>query len=309
VTAPAEPESAPTGYPHPGFAASLAYLGTPRLLPRSGGWILERAIPSTPFRDAVGCYPLFACMDWRGLAADLDDLRGALVSLAVVADPFGAHDRTILEACFPDVVLPFKEHFVVDLAVPPSERTSDHHRRNLGRAAAEVTVEWCFDPARHRHEWGTFYRDFVEARRITGFAAVPPDALAKQLEVPGATLFRALRGGATVGMHLWMAHARVGYSHLVAHTAEGRAWGASYALYSHAIEHFARQGLRWLDLGGAPGVSAPADHGLARFKRGWSTGTRMAYFCGRILDQERYQDLAEGRETDFFPAYRSGNVP
>ncbi len=43
------------GYLHPGYAESLAEFGTPRLLPRSEGWALEREAPGFPFRDAMGC--------------------------------------------------------------------------------------------------------------------------------------------------------------------------------------------------------------------------------------------------------------
>ena len=56
-----------TGYAHPAYAESLAEFGVPRLLPRSGGWILERRIESFPDRDAAGCYPLFSCRDWSRL--------------------------------------------------------------------------------------------------------------------------------------------------------------------------------------------------------------------------------------------------
>jgi hypothetical protein len=52
-----------------------------------------------------------------------------------------------------------------------------------------------------------------------------------------------------------------------------------------------------------------AEDGLSFFKKGWSTGTRTAFFCGRILDPERYAQLATARGvagTDYFPAYREG---
>jgi hypothetical protein len=61
----------PSGYMHPNYAHSLREFGEPRELPGSGGWILERIIPGTPYRDAMGCYPLFACNDWSKLANDL----------------------------------------------------------------------------------------------------------------------------------------------------------------------------------------------------------------------------------------------
>ena len=80
------------GYAHPFYAASLAEFGAPLRLPRCGGWVLERSVPGGHARDAMGCYPLFVCQDWRALAADLDDLDGP-VSLSLVSDPFGDYDE------------------------------------------------------------------------------------------------------------------------------------------------------------------------------------------------------------------------
>ena len=45
-----------------------------------------------------------------------------------------------------------------------------------------------------------------------------------------------------------------------------------------------------------------------RFKRGWATGTRTAHFCGRVLDPERYAQLAGAAATSYFPAYRAGEA-
>jgi hypothetical protein len=48
---------------------------------------------------------------------------------------------------------------------------------------------------------------------------------------------------------------------------------------------------------------------LSRFKRGWATGTRTAYFCGRIFDRANYREITRASgcmATDYFPAYRQG---
>ncbi len=121
-------ESTVAGYMHPGYAESLAEFGTPRELPYSGGWLLERAIPGTDLRDAMGCYPLFACREWSGLHRDLDDLENELVSVSLVADPFGHYDKTLLDECF-DTVVAFKQHFVGDLNEPCEALVSKHHRK------------------------------------------------------------------------------------------------------------------------------------------------------------------------------------
>lgn len=107
-----------TGYLHRDYAESLAEFGEPLLLPKSEGWILKRRIPDFPAFDAMGCYPLFACSDWSRLDSDLDELKADLVSLTLVADPFGNHDVEGLRRCFRDLVIPYKEHFVVDLSLP-----------------------------------------------------------------------------------------------------------------------------------------------------------------------------------------------
>ena len=107
-----------SGYSHRHYAASLSKFGTPRQLQACDGWILEREIPGTPHRDAMGSYPLFACRDWRLLPTDLDAIGTDLVSLALVPDPFGDHTPELLAECFPDVCRPFKKHFVVDLCRP-----------------------------------------------------------------------------------------------------------------------------------------------------------------------------------------------
>src|SRR5260370_10079472 len=67
-----------TGYLHPGYADSLSEFGSPCHLPRSRGWILKRHIPRSDFKDAMGSYPLFSCVDWSSLVDDLEDFRSEL---------------------------------------------------------------------------------------------------------------------------------------------------------------------------------------------------------------------------------------
>jgi len=294
------------GYAHPAYAHSLREFGTPRALPRSGGFLLERAVPGSDRRDAIGPYPLFACQDWSALAADLDEVCRDLVSVALVPDPFGAHDPALLRQAF-DVVRPFKEHFVYDLGVPASRTLTKHHRYYVKQAAAaEVTVEPCPHPAAFLDEWVALYGTLVERHGLRGIKAFSRQAFRDQLAVPGITVLRAVRAGGTVGAHLWYAAGEVAYSHLMALSADGYAASASYALYAGAIEHFAAR-VAWLDLGAGAGVAAGSE-GLTRFKRGFATGTRPAFFCGRIIDGEAYARLSaqagSGPDQPYFPAYR-----
>jgi Acetyltransferase (GNAT) domain len=298
-----------TGYLHRSYAASLSEFGTPSILPKSGGWILKRQIPGFPYHDAMGCYPLFTCQDWSQLHADLEDVRDGLVSLALVTDPFGDYDADYLRQCFEDVVVPFKEHFVVDLSQPASTLVSSHHRRCARRALRCVEVERCQDPTLFLSEWVELYRAFIGKRNIKGPAALSRSSLAQQLTVPGIILFRASREETVLGMHLWYINGDIGYAHLAAYTDLAYKLGASYALFWSAIEYFTASGLRWLQLGGAAGVKSNGGDGLTEFKRGWSTGTRIAYFCGRIFDRERYSQIVKAKDvslTSYFPAYREG---
>ena len=122
-------------------------------------------------------------------------------------------------------------------------------------------------------------------------------------------MFRAGHEERTVGMLLWYIQEEVGYYHLVAYSPVGYNLHASFALFWFAIEYFAANGLRWLNLGAGAGVRGDGTDGLSRFKHVWSTGTKTAYFCGRIFDRARYSEIVRAKgisATDYFPAYRNG---
>jgi hypothetical protein len=108
---------------------------------------------------------------------------------------------------------------------------------------------------------------------------------------------------------LWFVQGDVGYYHLGAYSPPGYEMRASFALFQFAIEYFSVSGLRWLSIGAGAGVGSGETDGLTRFKKGWSTGTRTAYFCGRIFDNVKYQEIVSTKDipaTDYFPAYRLG---
>jgi hypothetical protein len=293
---------------HPRYAQSLAEFGTPRELPRCGGWILERPISGFAYRDGMGCYPLFACRDWSQLNADLESLRGKLVSLSLVTDPFGEYGLAYLQRCF-DVVIPFKKHFTVDLLQPMDYIGSKHHRKYAYKTLKAVRVERCQDPQSFLDEWVDLYATLVKRKRLEGIKAFSRAAFAQQLSIPGCVLFRAVYQGVTIGADWYYLQGDVSYGHLAAFRPEYRKLAVSYALQWVAIEYFAGNKIRWLDLGAGAGVNSDAKDGLTFFKRGWSTGTRTAYFCGRVLDYAKYSE-ANGRSgvhaTTYFPAYRKG---
>jgi hypothetical protein len=296
-----------TGYMHPQYAQSLAEFGIPRELPRCRGWILQRHIPDFSYYDGMGCYPLFACRDWGQLFVDLEEIESELVSLALVADPFGGYDVSYLRQGF-DKVIPFKDHFIVDLRHPINQFVSKHHRYYARRALRNVSVDRHPDPAQFIDEWVALYTTLIEKRDIRGMRAFSRAAFAKQLSVPGIIVFRATYRDATIGAHLWYVQGQMAYSHLEAMSPVGYELMVSYALYWCALNWFSKA-IRWLDIGAGAGTLQKGMDGLSQFKRGWSTGTRTAYFCGRIFDQEKYAQIVNARgtsDTDFFPAYRQG---
>ena len=130
-----------TGYLHPKYAESLDRFGAPRELPGSRGTILERPIPGFNYFDAMGCYPIFVCQNWDLLKSDLENIEGGLVCLSLVTDPFGEYDVNSLRRSFPDMMIPFKEHFVVDLSHTLDTFVHSHHRRNARQALKVVRVE------------------------------------------------------------------------------------------------------------------------------------------------------------------------
>jgi hypothetical protein len=294
-------------YQHPGYARSLEEFGTPRHLPSCDGWVLQRPIPGFAAEDAMGCYPLFSCREWSRLSRDLEDLRGELVSVVLVADPFGDYDPADLQTHF-DRVSAFKKHFIVDFGQPKATTASKHHRYYARRALKEVRVEMCEDPLRFLNEWHALYGSLIDRHGLTGIKAFSRATFAKQLSLPGAIMFYAERAGEIVGAHWYFVQEEVGYSHLAAYSSAGYACGAPYALQWSAIRHF-EGSVKWLDLGAGAGASSEGSDGLTRFKGGWANITRNAYLCGRILDARLYEAIIEARcipPAPYFPLYRKG---
>ena len=296
------------GYHHPGYAASLAEFGAPRRLARSGGSVLVRPVGGLPYQDAMGCYPLFCCEDWSGLRGDFAELQHELVAISLVTDPFARCDVADLQDIFGDRVSPFKAHYVADLRRPPREFVSEHHRTYARQSLRAVTVERCDEPARFLDLWVDLYDVLIARHQLKGIKKFSRDAFSRQLSVPGAVMLRALHDGETVGAHLWYMQGDVVHSHLAASSARGYELMASYALYWHAIETFA-DAARWLNFGGGAGLDSEGTDGLTKFKKGWATHTRTAYFCGHIFDRRKYDEAAAMRgasDSGYFPAYRHG---
>lgn len=302
-------KSRPSGYMHHGYAESLSEFGMPYELPKSHSWVLKRSIGGSPDYDAMGCYPLFCCENWRHLTDDLDDVGANFVTLSIVTDPFGDYDEQYLKACFPDVCKPFKEHYVIDLSRPVKSFVSGHHRRNARKASENVSVRVCRKPLDYLDEWIRLYSNLVGRHGIRGMTAFSAKAFERQLQVPGILAMRAEYEEKVVGMLLWYVQNGIGYYHLGAYSDLGYELKCSFALFLSAIRHFADTEVRWLNLGAGAGLNQKEEDGLSRFKSGWSTGTRQAFFCGRIFDRGKNDAIMSARniyKTEYFPAYRAG---
>ncbi len=296
------------GYMHPEYAESLAEFGTPRELPRCGGWILERQIPEFPYRDAMGCYPLFCCQDWSQLNADLEDISDELVSLSLVTDPFGAYDLTYLKQCFRDLVILFKEYYIVDLVKSKNADVSNHHRYYARRALKKVYVEECQEPLQFLDEWIGLYEILIKKHNIQGIKAFSRKSFARLLRIPGIFMLRAVYENTTIGAQIYLLQEDAVHRHLSASSEVGYKIRSSYALDWYSIKYFSDKA-RWLILGGSAGLEQDYTDGLNAYKRGWSTITRPVYFCGRIFNHERYEEIVKVKNivaTDYFPVYRKG---
>jgi hypothetical protein len=287
------------------YAASLGEFGRPRRLEAAEGWVLQRPIPGLPDLDAMGCYPFFACRRWDRLAEDLETL-GDLVSLVLVADPFGDFEPSTLAETFNRGLVPFKEHQIVELGLPVESLADAHHRRNARKALGLVEVERVERPAEWLEDWVDLYGTLIARHEIRGMARFSRRSFALLFAMPGLVAFRAEAEGSTVGMLLWLVDGDVAYYHLGAYSESGYSRRASFALFWRAIEWFGGR-VRWLDLGAGAGLEAGSG-GLDRFKAGWSNGTRTAYLGRHVFQPDRYDAIARVRGTEgarFFPSYRA----
>jgi hypothetical protein len=294
------------GYASRQYAESFAEFGAIRELPGAQAWLLVRPVPGSPSFDGMGCYPLFSCQNWNALGDDLESLSASLVCVSLVTDPFANVGASQLQATFPDVCYEYKQHFVTDLSLPLESIVQGNHRRNVRKAMSAVDVFCSTAVDELLPHWQQLYNNLIERHGIEGIAKFSSTSLERQMRVPGFMAFAALDGDDTCGMTLWYVQGDVAYYHLGAYSDRGYELGASFALFWNALTHFAGVGVRWTALGAGAGVNA-SESGLTRFKQGWATHTRPAYFCGRILQPAAYAKLAavSPSTNGFFPAYRS----
>ncbi|MDA8097993.1 MAG: GNAT family N-acetyltransferase [Nitrospiraceae bacterium] len=295
------------GYAHPGYAESLREFGEPLALPRSGGWILVRTIPGTPYKDAMGCYPLFACRNWDGLQEDLLDLDEEIVSIVLVAEPLTVSAPSDLERCF-NIVEPFKTHYVADLRRPLESFVDGKYRTKARRSLKSMQVEVAHEPVAYLDDWMRLYDHLIRRHGLTGLSTFSRESFAQQMQIPGMIMLLGRSEGKIVGATLVLIHDDMAFSHLTAFSERGYEIRASYGIYWQTLLYLSEQGVRFFNAGGSAGICDDPDNGLAKFKRGWSNTQRTAYLCGQILNKNLYELLCRrfrGGQSSFFPAYRS----
>ena len=294
------------GYASRAYAESRAEFGELREVGHCGGALLGQSIVDSTHRDAVGPYPIFSCRDWSGLSTDLDALSDRYVCAYAVTDPFGASSADELARTFPDLCYAYKQHFAVDLSRPLDSFVDSHHRRNIRKGLKNVEIQRLFACWPTLAAWQSLYDCLINRHDIRGIARFSAQSFARQIAVPGFDCFAAVDAEGICGMTLWYVDRGVAYYHLGAYNERGYGQAAAFAIFATALQQFAQEGVRWAALGAGAGTTA-ADSGLTRFKQGWSTETRPAYLCGRILQPETYQRLsiAAPTGTTFFPAYRA----
>jgi hypothetical protein len=296
-----------TGYRSAEYASSLTHLGSPLWLPKAEGWLMRRQIPGSKLRDAIGSYPLFDCRYWEHLESDFSRLS-EIVSVAAVVHPLTAEIAgAALRSAFPDLLVPYKQHFLVELQSDWADKVPRNHRRNIRTSLSQLAVERCSDPGGELDVWCDLYGFLKRKHGIDGLADFPRGSFARQLRAPGLVMFKACKGQEAVAMHLWFVQAGTAYYHLGASNSDGYRLRAAFALMWSALKEFQRIGLHWAALGGIPETPVTREAtGLARFKEGWATCARPAYLCGSILDRSTYASLtARNSSSSFFPAYRS----
>jgi hypothetical protein len=297
-----------SGYLDQHYAQSLAEFGVPVKLEQSKSWILQRQIAGSEYKDAMGCYPIFSCEDWASLPNDLNTFDEKLVAFSMVSDPFADFDLAELQKTFRDVCYPFKSHYVLDIKNFDKDLISKGHYRNAQRAQKLLTIEKITHPKKYLNKWMELYSSLIVRRKIKGIARFSYNAFKMQFETPGFVIYTAKFINKIVGMVSFYKMNDIVYYHLAAYDEDGYATRASFGIFWQAIHDFAAEGLHYLSLGSSAGLDENINDGLTRFKKGWSSETRTAYFCGKIFNKPVYDHLKnKSVQTDpFFPAYRNG---
>lgn len=297
-----------TSYLSEDYARSLSEFGTPLELPHSQGWVLTRQIEGTAYRDAMSPYPLFSCVNPAGLALDVAGLNPELASITLVTDPMVNFDKEMLLEAFPDLCIPFKEHYVIDFTKTSRATIKGHHRRSVLKAFDELEVEVIEDTDTFLDDWIRLHGHLVHRHNIQGIRRMSRDAFKRQFEIPGMVMISAKRRGIPVAAIMNFIQGDCAQAHILGCTQEGYRASALYAILWQTFEVFGDK-VRYYNLMGVPGEGTKSGENIKSFKSGWTSETRTSYLCGRIINHERYNELSELKGTQqasYFPKYRQG---
>ena len=291
------------GYLSRAYAESLSEYGDPLHLNGSGGWLLKRPIPNTAFFDSMGTYPMFFCRNWQALPEDLAALPEDLASVTLVTPPAGNFSPALLRRAFPDLLRPFKEHYLVNLSEDLDLAVNSHHRYYARRSRKQHQIGLHPLPVDLWEDWNRLYGELMIRHAISGVAAFSPEGFRRQLAMPEMLAFAARKDGEITGIQLWLGHGDWVYHHLSAYSQTGYRTRVSYGLMWEALGFFKQQGFAFADLGAAAGNVRQKD-GLSAFKSGWSNEKGTVYLGGRIVNRKLYRHLSGDAASPFFPAYR-----
>lgn len=278
---------------------------SPFYLPHSQSWVLQRAIPQSPYHDITACYPRFPLFSPQALADDLKHISQQAVSFTLATDATTPIPADTLSELF-DVVRPFKIHYL-HTNEKPRELTK-HHRYEVKQAHRHCTVN-VVAFADYLAPWLELYQNLVKHHQITGFQNFNEQYFTQLLQTENLITLGAFDvNNNLIAMHLWYQYQDTLYSHLAASSDQGYQLRASYAIYDTLIREF--PAIRTIDFGSGAGNSHDPNNGLTRFKQGFANDSQQSYLCGKILDQPRYNELVNKTFSlspqDYFPLYRKG---
>jgi Acetyltransferase (GNAT) domain len=259
----------------------------------------------------MGCYPLFTCTNWDGLADDICNKRNDWVSFSIVTDPFHYANKEELKTVFEEKVIPFKNHFIVKLQDGWQNFIDKNHSRKARKAIRTINIERVENPLNFIDEWNGLYTNLVNRHQITGITKFSKKAFNGMFETPGLCVYKATFNDEIIGMVLFYEMDEVVYYHLGAYSEMGYKQSASFGIFLRAIEDFSNAGKTYLNLGAGAGLTIDATDGLARFKKGWASETRTAWFCGKVFNKDIYGELTKklDKANNYFPLYRApGNI-
>jgi hypothetical protein len=231
-----------------------------------------------------------------------------LTTITMVTDPFADLKLQDLKDCF-EIVRPFKNHYIVDLARPWEHDIDRRHKQKIRKALKEIKIEISHDPTSFADAWTQLYEYLIQRHHITGIRTFSAESFRMQLAIPGTVLFIAKLHGEVVGANLIFTKGSIAYDHLMAFSPIGYQCNAPYGIFWETLNYLAEHNVDYCDLGAGAGLEPQNGNGLDQYKRGWTKNKRLVYLCGHIYNSTAYEEICQQKgfsNIDYFPAYRAG---